>query len=174
MKKLIVFILAMMLAVPVFATSYEIMTDKGKQEVVVPDGYDPLDVLLIIAQNYYNLNYKYEEIVIDYEKLTDKANSYIEANNQLRANYCALESKFEDLSKAFENLSKEYSKATKIDLIKSQVGFQLGYNPFVQKLNIGITYGAVLMEKVNLLSSIVAELGDPPSLSVSLGLLFLI
>lgn len=174
MKKLIVFILVMMLAVPVFATSYEIMTDRGKQEVVVPDGYDPLDVLLIIAQNYYNLNYKYEEIVIDYEKLTDKANSYIEANNQLRANYCALESKFEDLSKAFENLSKEYSKATKIDLIKSQVGFQLGYNPFVQKLNIGMTYGAVLMEKVNLLSSIVAELGDPPSLSVSLGLLFLI
>ena len=132
MKKLIVFILVMMLAVPVFATSYEIMTDKGKQEVVVPDGYDPLDVLLIIAQNYYNLNYKYEEIVIDYEKLTDKANSYIEANNQLRANYCALESKFEDLSKAFENQSKEYSKATKIDLIKSQVGFQLGYNPFIQ------------------------------------------
>ena len=174
MKKLIVFILVMMLAVPVFATSYEIMTDKGKQEVVVPDGYDPLDVLLIIAQNYYNLNYKYEEIVIDYEKLTDKANSYIEANNQLRANYCALESKFEDLSKAFENQSKEYSKATKIDLIKSQVGFQLGYNPFVQKLNIGMTYGAVLMEKVNLLSSIVAELGDPPSMSVSLGLLFLI
>ena len=174
MKKLIVFILVMMLAVPVFATSYEIMTDKGKQEVVVPDGYDPLDVLLIIAQNYYNLNYKYEEIVVDYEKLTDKANSYIEANNQLRANYCALESKFEDLSKAFENLSKEYSKATKIDLIKSQVGFQLGYNPFVQKLNIGMTYGAVLMEKVNLLSSIVAELGDPPSMSVSLGLLFLI
>ena len=174
MKKLIVFILVMMLAVPVFATSYEIMTDKGKQEVVVPDGYDPLDVLLIIAQNYYNLNYKYEEIVIDYEKLTDKANSYIEANNQLRANYCALESKFEDLSKAFENLSKEYSKATRIDLIKSQVGFQLGYNPFVQKLNIGMTYGAVLMEEVNLLSSIVAELGDPPSLSVSLGLLFLI
>ena len=174
MKKLIVFILVMMLAVPVFATSYEIMTDKGKQEVVVPDGYDPLDVLLIIAQNYYNLNYKYEEIVIDYEKLTDKANSYIEANNQLRANYCALESKFENLSKAFENLSKEYSKATKIDLIKSQVGFQLGYNPFVQKLNIGMTYGAVLMEKVNLLSSIVAELGDPPSMSVSLGLLFLI
>ena len=174
MKKLIVFILVMMLAVPVFATSYEIMTDKGKQEVVVPDGYDPLDVLLIIAQNYYNLNYKYEEIVIDYEKLTDKANSYIEANNQLRANYCALESKFEDLSKAFENLSKEYSKATKIDLIKSQVGFQLGYNPFVQKLNIGMTYGAVLMEKVNLLSSINAELGDPPSMSVSLGLLFLI
>ena len=174
MKKLIVFILVMMLAVPVFATSYEIMTDKGKQEVVVPDGYDPLDVLLIIAQNYYNLNYKYEEIVIDYEKLTDKANSYIEANNQLRANYCALESKFEDLSKAFENLSKEYSKATRIDLIKSQVGFQLGYNPFVQKLNIGMTYGAVLMEKVNLLSSIIAELGDPPSMSVSLGLLFLI
>lgn len=174
MKKLIVFILVMMLAVPVFATSYEIMTDRGKQEVVVPDGYDPLDVLLIIAQNYYNLNYKYEEIVIDYEKLTDKANSYIEANNQLRANYCALESKFEDLSKAFENLSKEYSKATKIDLIKSQVGFQLGYNPFIQKLNIGMTYGAVLMEKVNLLSSIVAELGDPPSMSVSLGLLFLI
>ena len=174
MKKLIVFILVMMLAVPVFATSYEIMTDRGKQEVVVPDGYDPLDVLLIIAQNYYNLNYKYEEIVIDYEKLTDKANSYIEANNQLRANYCALESKFEDLSKAFENLSKEYSKATKLDLIKSQVGFQLGYNPFVQKLNIGMTYGAVLMEKVNLLSSIVAELGDPPSMSVSLGLLFLI
>ena len=174
MKKLIVFILVMMLAVPVFATSYEIMTDRGKQEVVVPDGYDPLDVLLIIAQNYYNLNYKYEEIVVDYEKLTDKANSYIEANNQLRANYCALESKFEDLSKAFENLSKEYSKATKIDLIKSQVGFQLGYNPFVQKLNIGMTYGAVLMEKVNLLSSIVAELGDPPSMSVSLGLLFLI
>ena len=174
MKKLIVFILVMMLAAPVFATSYEIMTDRGKQEVVVPDGYDPLDVLLIIAQNYYNLNYKYEEIVIDYEKLTDKANSYIEANNQLRANYCALESKFEDLSKAFENLSKEYSKATKIDLIKSQVGFQLGYNPFVQKLNIGMTYGAVLMEKVNLLSSIVAELGDPPSMSVSLGLLFLI
>lgn len=174
MKKLIVFILVMMLAVPVFATSYEIMTDKGKQEVVVPDGYDPLDVLLIIAQNYYNLNYKYEEIVIDYEKLTDKANSYIEANNQLRANYCALESKFEDLSKAFENLSKEYSKATRSDLIKSQVGFQLGYNPFVQKPNIGVTYGAVLMEKVNLLSSIVAELGDPPSLSVSLGLLFLI
>ena len=174
MKKLIVFILVMMLAVPVFATSYEIMTDRGKQEVVVPDGYDPLDVLLIIAQNYYNLNYKYEEIVVDYEKLTDKANSYIEANNQLRANYCALESKFEDLSKAFENLSKEYSKATKIDLIKSQVGFQLGYNPFIQKLNIGMTYGAVLMEKVNLLSSIVAELGDPPSMSVSLGLLFLI
>ena len=174
MKKLIVFILVMMLAVPVFATSYEIMTDRGKQEVVVPDGYDPLDVLLIIAQNYYNLNYKYEEIVIDYEKLTDKVNSYIEANNQLRANYCALESKFEDLSKAFENLSKEYSKATKIDLIKSQVGFQLGYNPFVQKLNIGMTYGAVLMEKVNLLSSIVAELGDSPSMSVSLGLLFLI
>ena len=174
MKKLIVFILVMMLAVPVFATSYEIMTDKGKQEVVVPDGYDPLDVLLIIAQNYYNLNYKYEEIVIDYEKLTDKANSYIEANNQLRANYCALESKFEDLSKAFENLSKEYSKATRTDPIKSQVGFQLGYNPFVQKLNIGMTYGAVLMEKVNLLSSIVAELGDPPSMSVSLGLLFLI
>ena len=174
MKKLIVFILVMMLAVPVFATSYEIMTDRGKQEVVVPDGYDPLDVLLIIAQNYYNLNYKYEEIVIDYEKLTDKANSYIEANNQLRANYCALESKFEDLSKAFENLSKEYSKATKIDLIKSQVGFQLGYNPFVQKLNIGMTYGAVLMEKVNLLSSIIAELGDPPSMSMSLGLLFLI
>ena len=174
MKKLIVFILVMMLAVPVFATSYEIMTDKGKQEVVVPDGYDPLDVLLIIAQNYYNLNYKYEEIVIDYEKLTDKANSYIEANNQLRANYYALESKFEDLSKAFENLSKEYSKATKIDLIKSQVGFQLGYNPFVQKLNIGMTYGAVLMEKVNLLSSIVAELGDSPSMSVSVGLLFLI
>lgn len=174
MKKLIVFILVMMLAVPVFATSYEIMTDKGKQEVVVPDGYDPLDVLLIIAQNYYNLNYKYEEIVIDYEKLTDKANSYIEANNQLRANYCALESKFEDLSKAFENLSKEYSKATRSDLIKSQVGFQLGYNPFVQKLNIEMTYGAVLMEKVNLLSSIVAELGDPPSMSVSLGLLFLI
>ena len=174
MKKLIVFILVMMLAVPVFATSYEIMTDRGKQEVVVPDGYDPLDVLLIIAQNYYNLNYKYEEIVIDYEKLTDKANSYIEANNQLRANYCALESKFEDLSKAFENLSKEYSKTTRIDLIKSQVGFQLGYNPFVQKLNIGMTYGAVLMEKVNLLSSIVAELGDPPSMSVSLGLLFLI
>ena len=174
MKKLIVFILVMMLAVPVFATSYEIMTDRGKQEVVVPDGYDPLDVLLIIAQNYYNLNYKYEEIVIDYEKLTDKANSYIEANNQLRANYCALESKFEDLSKAFENLSKEYSKATRIDLIKSQVGFQLGYNPFVQKLNIGMTYGAVLMEKVNLLSSIVAELGDSPSMSVSLGLLFLI
>lgn len=174
MKKLIVFILVMMLAVPVFATSYEIMTDKGKQEVVVPDGYDPLDVLLIIAQNYYNLNYKYEEIVIDYEKLTDKANSYIEANNQLRANYCALESKFEDLSKAFENLSKEYSKATKIDLIKSQVGFQLGYNPFAQKFNIGMTYGAVLMEKVNLLSSINAELGDSPSMSVSLGLLFLI
>ena len=174
MKKLIVFILVMMLAVPVFATSYEIMTDRGKQEVVVPDGYDPLDVLLIIAQNYYNLNYKYEEIVIDYEKLTDKANSYIEANNQLRANYCALESKFEDLSKAFENLSKEYSKATRIDLIKSQVGFQLGYNPFVQKLNIGMTYGAVLMEKVNLLSSINAELGDSPSMSVSLGLLFLI
>ena len=174
MKKLIVFILVMMLAVPVFATSYEIMTDKGKQEVVVPDGYDPLDVLLIIAQNYYNLNYKYEEIVIDYEKLTDKANSYIEANNQLRASYCALESKFEDLSKAFENLSKEYSKATRIDLIKSQVGFQLGYNPFAQKLNIGMTYGAVLMEKVNLLSSIIAELGDPPSMSVSLGLLFLI
>lgn len=174
MKKLIVFILVMMLAVPVFATSYEIMTDRGKQEVVVPDGYDPLDVLLIIAQNYYNLNYKYEEIVIDYEKLTDKANSYIEANNQLRANYCALESKFEDLSKAFENLSKEYSKATKIDLIKSQVGFQLGYNPFVQKFNIGMTYGAVLMEKVNLLSSIIAELGDSPSMSVSLGLLFLI
>ena len=174
MKKLIVFILVMMLAVPVFATSYDIMTDRGKQEVVVPDGYDPLDVLLIIAQNYYNLNYKYEEIVIDYEKLTDKANSYIEANNQLRANYCALESKFEDLSKAFENLSKEYSKATKIDLIKSQVGFQLGYNPFVQKLNIGMTYGAVLMEKVNLLSSINAELGDSPSMSVSLGLLFLI
>ena len=174
MKKLIVFILVMLLAVPVFATSYEIMTDKGKHEVVVPDGYDPLDVLLIIAQNYYNLNYKYEEIVIDYEKLTDKANSYIEANNQLRANYCALESKFEDLSKAFENLSKEYSKATKIDLIKPQVGFQLGYNPFVQKLNIGMTYGAVLMEKVNLLSSINAELGDSPSMSVSLGLLFLI
>ena len=174
MKKLIIFILVMMLAVPVFATSYEIMTDRGKQEVVVPDGYDPLDVLLIIAQNYYNLNYKYEEIVIDYEKLTDKANSYIEANNQLRANYCALESKFEDLSKAFENLSKEYSKATRIDLIKSQIGFQLGYNPFVQKLNIGMTYGAVLMEKVNLLSSINAELGDSPSMSVSLGLLFLI
>ena len=108
MKKIIIIILIALVSLcGLFADkAYEIETKYGIKTVIVPDGYTEEDVLLIIAKNYYELDYEYKELQKTVINLTESDNQYIEANKKLISDYEKLKSDYEILTDKLSVLSK--------------------------------------------------------------------
>ena len=106
MRKLLV-VLFLCVSVCLFAsTIYTVETDRGPQEVVIPDGYSELDVLLLLAKNYYNLSYEHDELLEKTEQLNTTLAEYMSANDQLNSQYKKVIADYEDLVTKYKQLSQ--------------------------------------------------------------------
>lgn len=108
MKKIFLIVLIMLVSLcSLFADkAYEIETKYGVKTLIIPDGYTEEEVLLIIAKNYYELDYEYKELQEAVLNLTESANQYIETNKELRSDYEKLKSDYEILVEKLSKLSK--------------------------------------------------------------------
>lgn len=146
MKKLLILLLVFLSCLPVFAdTVYEIETSHGIQQVVIPDGYTAVDVLLKISQAYYELNWDYEELSEKAAQLSEDIKSYIEENNQLQADYKAL-------TADYELLVAELKRLSKLTPVSGIIGLGFGY--YEAKVYPSLSLGVELYERFSLITSI--------------------
>ena len=147
MKKLVIGLLLLCVAAFCFAdTTYEIDTKYGKEQVVIPDGYTAEEVLLIVAKNYYELNYEHTELEESVEKLNATIDNYIEQNRELRERHNALIVKY-------DNLVKEIESYGRLSNFKGYVGGTFTYD-FKDTYGGGITAGMFLFNKTLLSVSV--------------------
>ena len=145
MKKLII-ILFLFVSVCLFAsTTYTVDTTHGPQEVVIPDGYSELDVLLILAQNYYNLSYEHDELLEKAEHLTQTVDKYITEFNKLQDQYKKVIADYKDLVAKYKELSQ-------VKPLKGLIGGAVemtATNKFTFN-TVSVLAGVTLFEKVHL------------------------
>lgn len=158
MKKFIIGLLLLCVASFCFAdTVYEIDTKYGKEQVIIPDGYTEKDVLLIIAKNYYELNYEHTELEESVEKLNTTIETYIEQNKDLRDKYSNLIIKYDDLVKEIESYGKWSN-------FQGFVGGSFTYD-FKDTYGFGVTAGMFLFNKTLISISV----NSPFTVGVSVG-----
>ena len=121
------------------ATTYDIDTKYGKEQVVIPDGYTAEEVLLIVAKNYYELNHEHEELLVKAEELDKSVSSYIEANRELRDKYLKILADY-------DNLVKEVEAYGKWSNFKGFVSGSVTYD-FKDTYGFGISAGMFLFNK---------------------------
>lgn len=148
---------------PVHAsTTYEVETDQGIQQVVIPDGMSEIDVLLYLAKSYYNLYYDYEELKSQADTLTNQVSSYISSNQELRV-------KYEDLLSSYEELSSLYKKSLKPQTLKASIGANIDFNLPLNLSRVNLTAGAFLFEKFNIFAIVGYNIIEPHSLNYGIG-----
>lgn len=140
MKKLVIGLLLLCMTAFCFAdTVYEIDTEYGKEQVIIPDGYTAEEVLLIVAKNYYELNHEHTELEESVEKLNDTINDYIEQNRSLREKYTNILVKY-------DNLVKEIEGYGRLSNFKGYVGGSFTYD-FKETYGFGISAGMFLFNE---------------------------
>lgn len=158
MKKLVIGLLLLCMATFCFAdTTYEIDTKYGKEQVVIPDGYTAEEVLLIVAKNYYELNYEHTELEKSVEGLNATINDYIEQNRSLREKYNSILVKYDNLVKEIESYGRWSN-------FKGFVSGSVTYN-FKDTYGFGISAGMFLFNKTLLTIGV----NFPFSLGVGVG-----
>lgn len=169
MKKVLLVCLILFITFGLFATSYTVETKYGEKEVVVPEGYSELDVLLIIAKNYYELYEESQELQDKVTELNGSINSYVSENQTLRTNYTNLTELYSDLIAKYEVLSK-------VDVLKGYVGGGLKYSYNTTMAGFNVELGAFLFEKVLLKANFGfdfnAYIVDTFELGIGFGFLF--
>lgn len=145
----------------VYADSvYNIDTKYGVKQVVVPTGATDLEVLKLLAKNYYELSYEHDVLLEDYKKATSDTNDYITENQKLRLRY-------DDLIQDYELLSKKYGSLFKSKYFKSYISVNAGFDD--NKLSSGgISLGVIMNDKV----TIGCGLQYPLELRISAGYVF--
>ena len=121
------------------ATTFDIDTKYGKEQVVIPDGYTAEEVLLIVAKNYYELNHEHEELLIKAEELNNSLAEYVELNKSLREKYDALILDYDSLVKKVESYGRWSN-------FKGFVNGSVTYN-FKDTYGFGISAGMFLFNK---------------------------
>lgn len=126
-------------------TVYTVETSRGEQKVVIPDGYTEKDVLLIIAQKYYELNYSFEDLTEKTNKLTADVEEYIEENKKLRDNYDTVIANYSTVVTKLESLSKT-------TFLKGLAGAGIKYvdKSFLAEIHLG----AELFERLSIITSV--------------------
>lgn len=158
MKKIVIGLLLLCIASFCLAdTVYEIDTKYGKEQVVIPEGYTEKDVLLIVAKNYYELNYEHTELEESVEKLNSTIETYIEQNRELR-------NKYTDILVKYDNLVKEIESYGRLSNFKGYLGGSFTYD-FKETYGFGITAGMFLFNKTLISISI----NSPFTVGVSVG-----
>ena len=158
MKKLVVGLLLLCMAAFCFAeTIYEIDTKYGTRQVVIPDGYTTEEVLLIVAKNYYELDYEHTELEESVEVLNTTIETYIEQNRDLRE-------KYNELITEYDNLVSEIEGYGKLSNFSGFVGGSFTYN-FKDTYGFGITAGVFLFNKTLISLSV----NSPFTVGVSVG-----
>jgi hypothetical protein len=147
MKKLAGFVLSLMIALPLCAsTTYYVSTNRGEQPVVIPDNSTEHDVLLALASSYYNLNDDYENLKVKINDLTTSLNSYIEENKQLR-------SKYDSLIVDYDLMIKKYQQLYSTEFFKGIAGVSTTFdNSSIDTASIQL--GALFLEKIGATASI--------------------
>lgn len=146
MKKLFLVVLILLSCLALFAeTTYVVETSRGEQKVIIPDGYTEKDVLLIIAQKYYELNYSFDDLTEKANKLAKDTEEYIEENKKLRENYDTLIANYSTVVTKLENLSKT-------TFLKGLAGAGIKYvdKAFLAEIHLG----AELFERLSIITSI--------------------
>lgn len=144
------------------STIYEVETNRGAQQVVIPDNMTETDVLLYLAKSYYNLYYDYEDLKEQTSVLTDQVSSYISFNQELRSQY-------ESLLTSYEELTSLYKKALKSQTLKASIGANIDFNLPLNLSRVNLTVGAFLFEKFNIFTSIGYNIIEPHSLIYGIG-----
>lgn len=140
MKKFLLVCILLFITFGIFAETYTVETKYGEKEVVVPEGYSELDVLLIIAKNYYELHEENKDLQDKVTKLKGSIDSYVMENQTLRAEYTSLYELYTDLVAKYQALSK-------VDVLKGYVGGGLKYSYNTTMAGFNIELGAFLFEK---------------------------
>ena len=124
---------------------YNIPTSHGEQQVVIPDGYTALDVLLTLAKSYYELSWDYDELTETVEELTADLEAYILENQELRT-------KYQDLISDYQLLTSKLEQLSKTTVIRALGGVGLAYSPGIFSPSLYI--GAEFFERFSLMTSL--------------------
>lgn len=124
---------------------YTVQTSHGEQQVVIPDGYTAVDVLLTLAKSYYELSWDYDELSEKVEKLTADTEVYIQENQELRT-------KYQDLIDDYKLLTTKLEQLSKTTVIRALGGIGAVYSPGAFSPSLYI--GAELFERFSLMTSI--------------------
>lgn len=152
MKKIIILFICILTLLPVYSqTVYTVETNKGTQEVVIPDDMTETDVLLYLAKSYYNLYYDNEALKEEVVELTSKTESYIEENKNLR-------DKYDTTLSRYGSLTSYYEKLIKPDFIRGSFGADITFNEIFKVNIVSLTLGAVIYEKTNIYARVGLDL----------------
>ena len=149
MKRIIIIAVVMICALAcTFADKvYEIETKYGTRTVVVPEGYTEEDVMLILAKNYYELDYEYKELSESAKKLVSDVESYMEENKKLREDYDNLISDYDILVEKLDILSKK-DKISCFTMANALIDKDFKF--FGMSMDLGICVYEAFLLKVNL------------------------
>lgn len=140
MRKIVLIVLMALLYTPVFSDiTYEINTKYGKEQVVIPDGYTEKDVLLKLAEAYYEQDHDIKELEEEITNLIKASEDYISENKSLRL-------KYEDLIKDYDVLVNRLNLRNNLNWFKGYIGVQ--YSPYKGQPGLGATIGSLLFNKV--------------------------
>lgn len=164
MKKILaIFILIVYTLFAIYAqTVYTVETNSGTQEVVIPDGMTELDVLLYLAQSYYNLYDEHEVLKGKTEALTSTIEGYVDSNRELRVQYNEILSKYSLLETSYKSLNSS---------LKYRGLFGVGLN-FTDNLlfsDVRVDFGVLLFQKVGVLSNLGITLQNPCKVTYGIG-----
>lgn len=165
MKKFIIVLLLLICIIPLYAeTRYTVETNSGTQEVIIPDDMTELDVLLYLAQSYYNLYDDYELLQSKTEALTETIKSYVDDNKNLRIQYNDLISKYNKLVTSYKSLNNALNYR---GLIGGNIDFANNFTLDGISLNCGI----LLFQKLGVLTRLGVTIRNGYYITYGLGIL---
>ena len=164
MKKIIIILFLVFISIfTCFSQEiYTVQTSHGDQQVIIPDGYTAKDILLTIAQAYYELSWDYDELSEKTGKLTADIEAYIIENQELRT-------KYQDLVADYQVLTDKLSQLAKVTPLRALGGIGLIYSPGIYSPSLYL--GAEIYERFGLMTS-VGWLKDSLSIGLAFTVLF--
>ena len=113
--------------------TYEVETKYGIKELVVPDESTELQVLLILARSYYELDHEYSEITNQIEELLSTIDAYKVTVHSYQVEVAELETKYKDLIENYDILLRAKNPPMRflagvnaeLDSIGVELGIQL-------------------------------------------------
>lgn len=150
----------LLILLPIYSeTSYTVETTYGDKTVVIPDGYTDIDVLLIIAKAYYELNEEQSQLHNEYEILKTQVNEYKESNASLRNLNSKLQNNYDSLVKKLETLNS-------MNMVRGVAGGHLTF--FNSVSGGGIDLGLIIYDSCLLNISV----NYPLTFNIGLGIVF--
>lgn len=122
---------------PLSAVTYEVETKYGVRDVVIPEGHSELQVLLTLAQYYYELDHEYNDLTHRVKELLSEIDEYKSVVSKYSDEMSELDTKYKKLIKDYDTLLKAENPA---------IRFLAGVNAELDSIGVGV--GIQLLDKI--------------------------